>query len=216
MISRLAQFIEFQNISVRAFEKKILASDGMIRRAIGNNTDIQSKWITNIAENYPDLNIDWLITGHGTMLTKDNYPQIKKTSAFESTPEDGIPLIPTSGFAGFGQISFQDLQIEHYYDVPEFKQADFLMRIKGNSMYPKYSSGDIIACTIVAETLFFQWNKIYAIYTKSQGVLVKRVKKSSIKDCITLVSDNQQYDPFDVPVTDIGKIALIIGVIRVE
>lgn len=216
MISRLAQFIEFQNISVRAFEKKISASDGMIRRAIGNNTDIQSKWITNIAENYPDLNIDWLITGHGTMLTKDNYPQIKKTSAFESTPEDGIPLIPTSGFAGFGQISFQDLQIEHYYDVPEFKQADFLMRIKGNSMYPKYSSGDIIACTIVAETLFFQWNKIYAIYTKSQGVLVKRVKKSSIKDCITLVSDNQQYDPFDVPVTDIGKIALIIGVIRVE
>jgi phage repressor protein C with HTH and peptisase S24 domain len=216
MISRLAQFIEFQNISVRAFEKKISASDGMIRRAIGNNTDIQSKWITNIAENYPDLNIDWLITGHGTMLMRDNYPQIKKTYALESTPEKGIPLIPTSGFAGFGQISFQDLQIEHYYDVPEFKQADFLMRIKGNSMYPKYSSGDIIACTIVAETLFFQWNKIYAIHTKSQGVLVKRVKKSSIKDCITLVSDNQQYDPFDVPITDIGKIALVIGVIRVE
>lgn len=216
MISRLAQFIEFQNISVRAFEKKISASDGMIRRAIGNNTDIQSKWITNIADIYPALNIDWLITGNGEMLKKDIYPHIKKTSAFESTPEKGIPLIPTSGFAGFGLATFEDIQVEHYYDVPEFKQADFLMRIKGNSMYPKYSSGDIIACAIVVETLFFQWNKIYAIYTKSQGVLVKRVKKSSIKEYITLVSDNPQYDPFDVPVSDVGKIAIVIGVIRLE
>lgn len=216
MIRRLAQFIDFQNISVRAFEKKISASDGMIRRAISNNTDIQSKWISNIADNYPDLNIDWLITGKGTMLIQDNYPHTVKTPAFESNPETGIPLISTSGFAGFGQITFQDLQIEHYYDVPEFKQADFLIRMKGNSMYPKYSSGDIIACAIVKETLFFQWNKIYAVLTNSQGVLIKRVKKSTLPDNILMFSDNAAYDPFDVPIRDILKIALVIGSIRVE
>ena len=43
MTGRLEQFIKNQGFSVRAFEISIGASDGMIRRAIKNNTDIQSK-----------------------------------------------------------------------------------------------------------------------------------------------------------------------------
>lgn len=68
MIERLSQFIKNQGISVRYFEQIISASDGMIRRAITNKTDIQSKWIKNIADNYPDLNLEWLLTGKGEML----------------------------------------------------------------------------------------------------------------------------------------------------
>jgi hypothetical protein len=70
MIKRIGKFIETQKISVRSFEKKISASDGMIRRAITNNTDIQSKWIAKIAANYPQLNIEWLITGKGSMFNQ--------------------------------------------------------------------------------------------------------------------------------------------------
>ena len=43
MIQRLSQFIKNQGISVRSFEQSISASDGMIRRAINNNSDIQCK-----------------------------------------------------------------------------------------------------------------------------------------------------------------------------
>lgn len=214
MISRLSQFLEYQGINVRQFEQLISASNGMIRKAITNNTDIQSKWIAKIIDNFPNLNPEWLLTGKGNMLRDDNPPVAAAIEARQSVT--ALPLIPITAFAGFGSQAFQDLQVEHYYEVPEFKQADFLMRIKGNSMYPKYSSGDIVACAIIEETLFFQWNKIYAIYTKSQGVLVKRVKPSKIKDHIMLVSDNTQYDPFDVPIADISRLALIIGVIRVE
>jgi hypothetical protein len=76
MIKRLNEFIKQQGISVRAFEQKISASDGMIRRAINNNTDIHCKWIANIADNYPQLNLEWLITGNGEMLknaTPENF-----------------------------------------------------------------------------------------------------------------------------------------------
>jgi len=218
MIERLKQFIEFQGISVSSFERKISASNGMIRKAITNNTDIQSKWLSVIIDNFPSLNIEWLLTGKGEMLHEKIFNESKqnKKLAHISNLEKGIPLIPTVAFAGFGLATFEDVQIEHYYDVPEFKQADFLMRIKGNSMYPKYSSGDIVACAIIEDRLFFQWNKIYAINTSSQGVLVKRVKKSTFPECILLVSDNSQYDPFDVPLSDIAKIAIVIGVIRLE
>lgn len=68
MIDRLHQFIKNQGISIRAFEQSISASDGMIRRAITNRSDIQSKWLAIIADNYPHLSLDWLITGRGSML----------------------------------------------------------------------------------------------------------------------------------------------------
>lgn len=71
IIERIGEFIENQNISIRAFEKSISASDGMIRRALNNKTEIQSKWLTNISENYHRLNIDWLITGKGEMLKSE-------------------------------------------------------------------------------------------------------------------------------------------------
>ena len=48
MIERLKLFIDTLGISTSAFEQRISASDGMIRRAIKNNTDIQSRWLSNI------------------------------------------------------------------------------------------------------------------------------------------------------------------------
>lgn len=72
MVDRIIQFIDSQGIIVSAFEQKISASDGMIRRAIKNKTDIQSKWILKISDNYPNLNLEWLITGKGQMLKQQN------------------------------------------------------------------------------------------------------------------------------------------------
>ena len=64
MIERISQFIQNQGISVRSFEQSISASDGMIRRAINNKTDIQSKWLSVIADNYPDRKSTRLNSSH--------------------------------------------------------------------------------------------------------------------------------------------------------
>lgn len=91
MIERLAQFIDYLDVSVRSFEKKIAASDGMIRRAINNNTDIQSKWMQNIADNYPELNIEWLLTGKGSMLKSEQTEIYPKSQEDKDT--DKIKII---------------------------------------------------------------------------------------------------------------------------
>jgi hypothetical protein len=82
MIQRLNEFIESLGLSTRAFEIKISASNGLIRKAITNNTDIQSKWLTNIIDNYPQLNIIWLLTGRGNMINEniDNHEKNEKAS----------------------------------------------------------------------------------------------------------------------------------------
>lgn len=210
IIARIVNYLDYKGITKYRFYKDLGFGNGLLNK----DGNIGSDKCEKILSYYIDINPEWLLTGKGNMLRDDNPPVAAAIEARQGVT--ALPLIPITAFAGFGSQAFQDLQVEHYYEVPEFKQADFLMRIKGNSMYPKYSSGDIVACAIIEETLFFQWNKIYAIYTKSQGVLVKRVKPSIIKDHIMLVSDNTQYDPFDVPIADISRLALIIGVIRVE
>lgn len=67
MIERLNEFIKSQGLTTIEFERKISASDGVIRKSIRNNTDIQSKWLVKIAENYPILDMNWLLTGEGSM-----------------------------------------------------------------------------------------------------------------------------------------------------
>ena len=191
--------------------------------------------LVKILSLYPDLSADWLLRDKGDMLiaafqpTKENGENFSNQSNFSSqddekplarpaqTPQEGIPLIPFSAMAGVltGEQTALEYECERYV-VPAFKGADFLMQIKGTSMQPTYISGDIVACQKVAMTsIFFQWNKPYVIDTK-QGPLVKRIKPGSDKQHIILVSDNTDYDPFELPLEEINAVALVVGLIRLE
>ena len=50
----------------------------------------------------------------------------------------------------------------------------------------------------------------------TQGALIKRIKPGSDKDKALIVSDNEKYDPFELPISSINAVALVIGVIRLE
>ena len=63
--------------------------------------------------------------------------------------------------------------------------------------------------------LFFQWNKPYVLDT-AQGAIIKRIKPGSDKKHVLIVSDNKEYDPFELLYEDIYAVALVIGIIRLE
>lgn len=215
-IERLSVYLEYKELKPAVFERLAGISNGYISKALSRNADIGESILLQVLDYCPDLNPEWFVFGRGEMIVSDN--SLSKGHAKANLPpvEKGVPLIPFSAFAGSGLKTFDDLTIEHYYIIPEFKNADFIIRVKGNSMFPKYSSGDLVACRIVSETLFFQWNSIYAIHTRSQGVFIKRVKKSQKPEHILLVSDNVDYEPFDVPLSDILTTAKVLGAIILE
>lgn len=132
----------------------------------------------------------------------------------------GLPLIPISVVAGFsgtdnGGITLNDCTL---YDVPEFAQAkaDFLIRVSGSSMYPKYSSGDVLACRKIDEITFIQWGKVYVIDSR-QGQMVKRLMPAEgDDDSLMCVSDNDKYPPFKLPKTEIRSLSIVVGAIRLE
>lgn len=216
-------------------------SDGkpsVFAKMIGVAPSTISSWLSRDTIDYDllfakceKLSSDWLLTGKGAMLKEENVPakwlltgngdMIKDCAlpiAHHSTsPKEGIPLIPLSAMAGAltGEQTVLEYECERYV-VPAFNGADFLIPVKGNSMNPTYLSGDIVACQRVPMSgLFFQWNKPYVLDT-AQGALIKRIKPGSDKQHVLIVSDNEQYDPFELPYSEIHAVAMVIGIIRLE
>ena len=74
ILDRIEQFAEKQEIKIGALEKKIGASKGVLSRAIAQKTDIQSKWLTKLVENYPQIDANWLLTGEGSMYRSSAPP----------------------------------------------------------------------------------------------------------------------------------------------
>ena len=62
---RTRLFVKSQQITIKAFEKSINASNGYINNI---TRSISLEKIDLIVENYPVLNIEWLLTGKGEML----------------------------------------------------------------------------------------------------------------------------------------------------
>ena len=171
-----------------------------------------------ITEKY-DINACWLLNGEGEMLrnpTAQNQCEGTQSIPLKAIPDKGIPLIPVSVMAGFGSGDMQVLEHEcERFVIPVFKEAEFLISIKGSSMYPKYSSGDIVACRKLPLDTFFQWHKVYVLDTE-QGALIKRIEEGDTPDTLTIVSDNQEYKPFQLHKSKIYSIAIVLGVIRQE
>lgn len=213
ILDRIKQFIDSEGIAVSAFEKSIGMSNASFGKSLRSGGAIGTDKLENILSVYPKLSPNWLLTGEGAMLKGENLPVAHQTTS----PKEGIPLIPLSAMAGAltGEQTVLEYECERYV-VPAFNGADFLIPVKGNSMAPTYVSGDIVACQRVPMTdLFFQWNKPYVLDT-AQGALIKRIKPGSDKEHVLIVSDNEQYDPFELPYSEIHAVAMVIGIIRLE
>lgn len=211
MNDRLKKVIDYYKITPTNFSQKIGVSEGTIRKLLTQNTALRSDTLEKISQNFTDIDIDWLITGRGGMLRNEQSPV---------APSTGIPLIPIDVIAGIpaGDLDACLVQDSQKYIVPEFQNlhVDYLIRVSGSSMYPKYSNGDILACRKIDDIQFFQWGKIYVI-DSSQGALVKRVFEDSDPERILLVSDNKEkYPPFSIPKSDIRSVSIVLGVIRLE
>ncbi len=136
-------------------------------------------------------------------------------------PVISLPLIPIDAVAGIpGDDNIGVLLADcEQYTVPEFsaKGAQYLLRVSGTSMLPKYNNGDILACRKIDEMTFFQWGKVYVMDTR-QGMLVKKVfPDKDNQDNIMCVSENKEdFPPFSLPKDEIRSISIVVGVIGVE
>lgn len=215
---RLDKFIEYKGLN----DNKITIETGISNGLIGKGRkrgSISQENISKILCTYPDLDANWLLTGQGPMLKDKEQAEIAHAIPTEETK--GIPLIPVGAMAGYanGDVQVMDYEITHHYNIPDFENrgVKFMIRASGSSMYPKYSNGDILACRPITDLSFFQWGKVYVLDT-DQGPLVKRLFPCPDNDeYLECHSDNKtNYPPFPIRKSSIRKVAIVVGVIRLE
>lgn len=222
-LDRIKKYLDLKGITIHAFEKSLSFSNGSFASQLKNNKTIGVDKLENILILYNDINPEWLLTGTGEMIKTANKNNILNEPLAiykKETKEKLIPLVDVYAIGGFGGDDFkiEAKNIKEHYVLPIFKHVhiDFMIEVRGNSMQPKYSGGDIVACAIIKERGFIQWNKIHIIGTQNQGIIIKRLKKSDKEGFITAISDNSDYDPFDLPENEITGLALVVGGICIE
>lgn len=178
---------------------------------MGVSTAIVSKW--EQGKNPIPISKEKLIKN---ILTNKYYHVSEPDIPYKKTTKTKkIPLVDVYAVAGFGGQSFniEEKDIIDYYEIPDFKNdnINFAITVTGDSMMPKYQPGNRIACSIITKSTFIQWNRVHAVATREQGILIKRLMQSNKENHILAVSDNKEYPPFDIPEDQITGIALVLG-----
>lgn len=207
---RLNQYIEMKGLSVRDFERKCGLSNGSASKIAENS---RKSTFDRISTSCPELNIDWLLTGKGEMINTD----IPVLPALQEQSAGNIRYWEDVSATG-GCMEFLENPDEHevkMISVPRFADCTDAVNIYGDSMYPVYKSGEIILIKLWRES-FIDYGCCYLIVTKNGNRMVKYLRRSEHSDKVLCVSENKQFDPFEIDRSDILRLFLVRGSIKAD
>ena len=174
---------------------------------------VNDVFIASIIASYPNLNIEWLITGKGKMFscTNDKVETIKDSQADSLQTRPRIPLHAAAGSLTIAESGVMFEECEQFPIIESLPKYDFTIRVRGNSMVPEFHSGDEVACLFIREQPFIQWGRIHVLDT-AQGIIMKMLDDGG--DCYICRSANASYKEFKIPKLEVYNIALVVGLVR--
>ena len=110
LIERIERFIEYKQLSVSGFEKSISASNGVIRHAILKKTDIYSRFLVKILDNYPELSADWLLREEGEILREPDREKPSDTTVSILRFKSGAVATFVSTTCAYPGVSTDDIK----------------------------------------------------------------------------------------------------------
>lgn len=213
VLQRIIELIKEKNLNQSQFASMINMEQRTVSNYLNGTRKLSFEFIESVIRTF-ELDANYLISGEETIDSLHVQTKLYDNSKL-------IPMIPFDAIAGLSVVDNAGVNLNECekYLIPEFDDlgVEFIVRVSGNSMYPKYSSGDLIACRKVTEILFFQWGQVYVI-DSSQGVMVKRLFEDvNNSDVVICHSDNKEFYPrFSIPKSDIRSLSLVVGLLRRE
>lgn len=189
---RLITFIGSLGIGQAKFEKQCGLANGYVNNI---RRSVTPEKLQKIAQEYPELNTSWLLTGEGEMLKTS-------TEQTETTPYT-VPLVPISAQGGsFNDfvVSVRDSDCEKV--ISPVKHVDFALTVTGDSMAPEYPGGSQVLVRKVDERAFIEWGRVYVLDT-CNGTVIKKLNPGRDDDEVLCVSVNPDYQPFYVKLSDV-------------
>lgn len=225
-IDRLNKFIDYQGETKYRFYKKTGLSNGFLDK----NRNIGSDKCEIISVCYPDLNIEWLITGNGKMIKNGQIEESIGVGYNESESSEkviksdiisykgGVPYYDVDFMNGFTSVEeIRHRNPEYLINYLPANQCDVWVNATGDSMQTLIHHGDTIALKQV-DLEWFPLGEVYAIVTKNGHRMIKRITKSSKAGFYTLVSENKDkylYPDQDIPKKQIYSLFKVVTAIKI-
>lgn len=234
-------FYSKQDIISRLKEAYNIQKDTDLANLLGISKSTLSNWISRDSIDYDrvfskceHINIDWLLTGRGSMLREERQmedkPEPVKSPQIQilhhpKVPEkkitqQSIPLYDVSVAANLKTVfDNKDQNILGEISMPDIPHCDGAVYVRGDSMYPLLKSGDIVGYKEIHDFSNVIYGEMYIVAYDIEGdeyVCVKYINRSEQDGCVKLVSYNPHHDPKDIQVTRITAMALVKFSIRMN
>lgn len=218
IVDRIKLFREYLGIGQTAFEVNI----GVARGYFSNVKTLGSDRILRIHTKYPELNIEWLVTGNGEMIK--NAEREQKTieiseSAISETKRKGALIYDIDATCGLSgrDIEFTDEKVIGSIDAPEINPDSKIIFATGDSMLPLIASGDRVVIRKIESWDYFNYGQVYLIITNEYR-LIKRVRRhpKDADNLILLRSENPNYDDIDLPKREIIHLFIVENILSIK
>lgn len=184
------------------FAKKAAVDPRNYSSIENGNRPIGDRVIRDIC-NAHNINIKWLLTGEGEMLNEASHAG--------STRRRIRYWVDVDATAG-GVTLFDDMDEKKYIDmaIPEFGDCTDAVNLYGDSMLPLFKSGQIIILKEWRES-FIDYGNVYLVITKNGNRMVKYLRRGSDAQHVLCVSENRDFDPFEIDRSDILRLFIVKG-----
>ncbi len=125
-----------------------------------------------------------------------------------------VPIQATAGYAlNFSNTNF--IESLQSFSIPKLDEGSYrAFEIQGKSMFP-ISEGSIIISRYVEHISYLKENKRYVLILKEEGIVFKRViKDNDVKNRLILISDNPDYQPFTIHLSNILELWEMVAMIE--
>lgn len=204
---RVKEYVKYKDISIREFEKLSGLNYGYVNSI---RVSIQPEKLKGIASHFSDLNTEWLLTGKGEMIKNEIYMDSENI-----INENGVPYYENIDVSASITTMFNDNKETptFYIDYQHFNDCTAYLPVVGDSMYPRYASGEIVAVKQIFNKDIIQWGEAYLIVCNDNADSLRTIKlvhpceKDETK--IILRASNPNYKG-DTPISKDDIISMFI------
>ena len=154
------------------FANMLGVSEANIRNYI-SKTEPKYSVLEKIVNTF-EINYEWLLTGNGEMLKSDsdNYKIITSST-------DGVPYYENIEVSGGALPMYSDYKETptFYINYEHFNDCTAYLPVVGDSMYPSYCSGEIVAVKEILNKDVIQWGETYFVATNGNANDLKTIKQ---------------------------------------
>lgn len=223
---RLARFIAYVGLKPTSFEKEMQFSNGSIGKALDEKRAIGSDRLETIVSKYPELDVEWLLTGKGQMIKRPESAELSMvaepglvpfkaaTLTVDRAGNRMIPIADIKAAAGHGYMNPDVLEHSDFVQLPPSlaKSGQYLcIRIKGQSMSPTLQDSGYVIIRLMDKG---GWrdivsDRVYVISDIENKTYLKRVRNRFKSGFIVLTSDNPDkasYPNFNLRAEEITSI----------